>query len=186
MLVSGLFLDVNRSNWRNELNLDYVVSHRQQLSPSTKHTFSLTTLNKRLLRSMFGRSKDWNAITCFAGKDLGLNGLSARNLSPTVPLSVLTHFIVNKNESCCTWLLQLRKHGFSSANTRAILIVYLHFFVQGAEESVDLWGGGSTGWHPSQLLLGPEHPAGAVSPQSAHTGNKHKSLTCCPTNQFNR
>lgn len=63
------------------------------------------------------------------------------------------------------------------------VMIYLHLLSQDAAESMHLRVGRPAGGHPGHLLLGPEHPAGTVSPQSAHTEeekhkNKKLNFTC--------
>lgn len=55
--------------------------------------------------------------------------------------------------------------------------IYLHLLSQGAAESMDVVVGWSTCWHASEVLLSPQHSAGTVPPQSAHTEEKHQKTT---------
>jgi len=63
---------------------------------------------------------------------------------------------------------------------------YLHLLGQVTTQDVHICERGAGGGHPGELLLGPQHPAGAVPPQPAHTEEREThtlslttSLLCC-------
>lgn len=55
-------------------------------------------------------------------------------------------------------------------------MIYLHLLSHDAAEGMDLCVRRSTGWHVGEMLLSPQHSAGTVSPESAHTEEKHKNI----------
>lgn len=55
-------------------------------------------------------------------------------------------------------------------------MTYLHLLSQDAAECMDLGVGRSSSWHPGQLLPSPKNPTGTVSPQPAHTEEKHRHV----------
>lgn len=71
-------------------------------------------------------------------------------------------------------MLDKLKHACRLQTAYEDLLIYLHLLCQDAAEGVNLRVGRSTCGHPGRLLRGPEHPAGTVSPQPAHTAGGHK------------